>query len=603
MRIQSYTGFQPFTRANTYQRERKRDTNIADPKTAADQLSLSIRFTGQAEQKKMMRVVRDDNPIAFRQFCQENGGPDSILDEEGNTALSLSAKLGSNRVLKEALRQDADATKQNHHGDNALIHASSTDHGNAVLLLLKQLKQRNDFMNQLNQVNQDGNTAIMVAGKSGSGAIVELLKNYGAYLHHRNTQDQNLYWLAVIGNHQEIAKQYEHIAGSKPIVTASPLDSVSQTTSPQGVTPSRFVMQHYTDEQPLYNADEHLEKYLTPKIAEYMAIRIKDDLEAGDTVKTLKTKVRLATQYHKDAPDKVRDFWDKVAQIAVGKSVNGILRPSAKGFAAVAGMNDVKEQIETQFLLPYRYKLNPDAYRKADGSLPDASAEPEFGLLLYGLPGTGKTYIAEKMVEELDRPFVNLRFSKIGSSMFSETEQAITGAFEKAAKAEKKPAFVIINEVDTFLNAKSNGGKGSDHSRLVNTLLEELDKAPKKEVSVIATVNDKDSLEAAGIRKGRFAAEIPVPPPDKKARHALFDMYLPLSNTARRLPFTEEDRKIFAEKGRGFSAAGVESLCKQLGKHCVDKRMDIHPDVMLELIAKEKPSYTEAQLAEYKNLD
>jgi AAA+ superfamily predicted ATPase len=600
MYISRLTGIPSYQSQSQNSKKNQTATNSQSNAHPKDRIDFTSRFSGTSVQNKLMRIVKDNDANAFREFCHNGGNPDEPIDVDGNTAILLSAKKGSNKVLNEALSCGADFKKQNRQGDTALHLAALTDHGNTLLPLLKHIKKQNDPGSLLNQANQDGNTAIMVAGKMGAKALINLLQTYGADLNHRNKQDQNLYWVAKEAGQRALAMQFESIAGHEPNPIVSSVESPQQVSSgTPSISPTRFVMQQYIKELPLYKIDKDLSPYLDAKVSDYLAERVKDDLEANDDNKTLLTKVRLATQYKEETPDKVRAFWDQVTHQAVGKTVLEILRPRAKGLAAVAGMQDVKDEIETSFLLPHKFKLDPESFRKANGELPYANANVEYGLLLHGLPGTGKSYIANKLVEELKRPVLHLKFASVGSSMYSDTEKAVVEAFKKAA--EQAPSFIVVDEIDSFLIAKTDR-TNNEHIRLINTFLTELEDAQKKGVTVIGTTNHMNKLEEASVREGRFDLDIKVPPPDKQARLALFNMYLPESTPDKQLPFTDEEREKFAEMTRGFSAPRIEKLCKRLGNLALKKGDDIHPEIMHKLIQEKGPSYKEA-MNQYPNID
>src|SRR5690606_27987267 len=117
------------------------------------------------------------------------------------------------------------------------------------------------------------------------------------------------------------------------------------------------------------------------------------------------------------------------------------------------------------------------------------------------------------------------------------------------------------------------------------------------------TTNHFDQMEAAGVREGRFDVSINVPPPDMKGRLALFNMYLSKATPDGRLPFTEEERKLFATNTRGYSAPRIETLCYNLGNEAIIRREDISSELMLDLIQQKGPSYSPKEMTPYSDID
>ncbi|XP_065226445.1 ATPase family gene 2 protein homolog A [Planococcus citri] len=135
------------------------------------------------------------------------------------------------------------------------------------------------------------------------------------------------------------------------------------------------------------------------------------------------------------------------------------------------------------------------------------------GVLIHGISGTGKTYLARAMINNTKLPVIHVCSWQIISKYFGEAESRIKGLFEEAI--EKAPSVVLIDELDSFCPNKS----GNDQERrILSVLLSMLDKLNDFKVVVLGITRQLDSIDAALRRPGRFDYEIEIPVPDADAR-------------------------------------------------------------------------------------
>ena len=136
--------------------------------------------------------------------------------------------------------------------------------------------------------------------------------------------------------------------------------------------------------------------------------------------------------------------------------------------------------------------------------------QPPNGILLYGPPGSGKTFAVRMLANHLGWPVFELEMGAIGSPFIHQTNVRLKTLFRQAA--EKAPSIVIIDEVDALAGTRGIGSQ--DHKvEEVSELLKVVEDAAESGVTVVATTNRKEAIDPAFLRKGRFdhAFEVEYP--------------------------------------------------------------------------------------------
>lgn len=190
-----------------------------------------------------------------------------------------------------------------------------------------------------------------------------------------------------------------------------------------------------------------------------------------------------------------------------------IKKAKGGGFDDVAGMEKLKAEMTNRVIWILRDREKAEKYRLS----------PPNGMILYGPPGCGKTYFAEKFAEESQFNFVLVNGSDLGSIYLHGTQGKIANLFKEAEK--KAPTIICFDEFDSFVPSRSS--MAAEHRpEEVNEFLGQLNNCSKKGIFVIGTTNRLDLIDPAVLRKGRMDLHVEIPAPDEKTRKLIFTLHL-----------------------------------------------------------------------------
>jgi SpoVK/Ycf46/Vps4 family AAA+-type ATPase len=211
----------------------------------------------------------------------------------------------------------------------------------------------------------------------------------------------------------------------------------------------------------------------------------------------------------------------------------------------VAGMDAVKRRLQVAFLGPLR---NPELRRLYGKSL-------RGGLLLYGPPGCGKTFLARATAGELGARFISVGLSDVLDMWLGESERNLHTIFENARRSA--PAVIFFDEVDALGQRRSHL-RHSAGRNVVAQFLAELDGVDQANdgIFVLAASNHPWDIDTALLRPGRLDRLALVLPPDQPAREAILRLHL-----AER-PVANVDPAALAAQTDEFSGADLAHLCE-----------------------------------------
>jgi hypothetical protein len=254
-----------------------------------------------------------------------------------------------------------------------------------------------------------------------------------------------------------------------------------------------------------------------------------------------------------------------------------------RGLSQVAGMADLKQQLMHEVLGPFTH---PELYVRYRVTLPN-------GILFYGPPGCGKTYIARSLAEELGWFFQHCRPSDVASPYIHDTVSRIRNVF--ATAIEKAPSVVFIDEFEAFVPARSElGGHQQFKAEEVNEFLANLEGCAERKVLVIAATNEPEKIDPAVRRSGRFDKLILIPPPDAEARRAMLEFHL------NNRPVEESlDTAGIAAVLEGYSASDIKLLVDEAARMALKRTELISADTLLTVLERVPASITADDMQRY----
>ena len=269
---------------------------------------------------------------------------------------------------------------------------------------------------------------------------------------------------------------------------------------------------------------------------------------------------------------------DEVLAQNVLKALGKVNNKEKITFASVAGMELVKDAIRTDILYPLQHPELYQLYSKHAGG----------GILMYGPPGCGKTFIAKATAGEIDSEFISISIHEIISAWTGEGEKFLHSVFERARKAA--PCVLFFDEIDAIGANRTRAAGGL--RTLVNQFLVELDGIgnSNKDVLTIAATNLPWEVDDALKRPGRFDRVLFVAPPDPVARKRLFQLHLADK------PTEEINYERLALLTTQFSSADIMGICSTAGetafKEAIKKNtvVPISQELLEEIAAKSRSS-------------
>lgn len=331
------------------------------------------------------------------------------------------------------------------------------------------------------------------------------------------------------------------------------------------------------------------------KSARSQPVHVPDHTISGDIDPSLRNAIRKALSANPD--DRFADAGAFLEALSEPSAESVTLVPAdtsgqvdiqtdrPRGFAAVAGMSELKRILTEDFLNALR---DPELYRRFGLSIPN-------GMLLFGPPGCGKTYIAERLGEELGFAFRKINPSTVASIYVHGTQEKIAQIF-KAARSDA-PCLLFIDELDALVPSRS-GAIYHSYAAEVNEWLAQMSNCGEDGVFLLAATNQPQRIDKAALRAGRIDKVVYVGPPDHEARRAMFEVHL------NHRPLDEHiDCNELAQLTEAHTAGDIRLLVDEAardaltsGAHCI--RMS-H---LLGAIKRQLPTVSPEGLAEFEDM-
>jgi SpoVK/Ycf46/Vps4 family AAA+-type ATPase len=223
----------------------------------------------------------------------------------------------------------------------------------------------------------------------------------------------------------------------------------------------------------------------------------------------------------------------------------------------VAGLEQAKDEISRLIIEPMKHPEIYSKFKKNKGG----------GILLYGVPGTGKTMIAQAIANEIDAKFYSIKCSDIASKWFGDSEQNVKNLF---VEARKHPCSIIFFDEFEALGTKRDS-YSTVMKRLVPELLSQMQGFTRSNgiLLLIAATNRPWDIDSAFLRPGRFNTQIYVPLPNSNARRTIIEKQL------EGLPIESGfDKGKIIEHTEGFNGSDVVEFCDKMKDYAIKRSID-----------------------------
>lgn len=254
------------------------------------------------------------------------------------------------------------------------------------------------------------------------------------------------------------------------------------------------------------------------------------------------------------------------------------------GFADVAGMDDIKSLMQKKIINVLK---DPERAKRYELQIPN-------GMLLYGPPGCGKSFIAEKFAEEAGYNFMFVKSSDLASVYIHGTQEKIGQLFQEAR--EKAPTIINFDEFDALVPDRSKTNHVG-HSGEVNEFLSQMNNCGQDGVFVIASTNRPDLIDPAVKRTGRLDIKIYIPVPDCAAREGLFRIKLKNKPCEEGIDYAK-----LASLTKNFVASDIAYVVNDATQRAFDDNVDISQNLLEVVISENIPSVSESDLLVYEQI-
>ncbi len=213
----------------------------------------------------------------------------------------------------------------------------------------------------------------------------------------------------------------------------------------------------------------------------------------------------------------------------------------------IGGLEDAKQQLKEIIDWPLKY---PEFYKFM-------KSKPPHGILIHGVPGTGKTLLAKALAHETEVNFISIKCPEFLSMWVGESAKAVRETFRKAKSAA--PCIIFFDEIDAIAPRRSESSGSKTTEQIVAQLLTEIDGLEElKNVILIAATNRPDLLDPALLRSGRFGRHIEINLPDLNTIKEIFKIHL------KDRPIDQNiDIELLSENLEGYSGADVRAVCEE----------------------------------------
>lgn len=271
-----------------------------------------------------------------------------------------------------------------------------------------------------------------------------------------------------------------------------------------------------------------------------------------------------------------------------------IERVTGNGFKDVAGMVQLKNMLTRNFVDIVR---NPELAKQY-------KITPPNGMLLWGPPGNGKTFITRKLAEECGMLYCMVNPSDLGNIYIHGSQKLIADLFkrsEKLAKRKKCGVLLVFDEFDSLVPRRDDN-KADNKCDEVAEFLAQLNNCSQRNIFVVAMTNRIDAIDTAVLRRGRIDLTVYVDLPDKMAREELFNIEL------KELPHDNLDMERLVKMTEGFCASDISFVVKECARCSFQESLkmkqvvNISQELLENIITTTKSSVGIDEIRRYEKL-
>ncbi|MBS3107696.1 AAA family ATPase [Candidatus Woesearchaeota archaeon] len=277
----------------------------------------------------------------------------------------------------------------------------------------------------------------------------------------------------------------------------------------------------------------------------HIAKELEGKIEANDVVLTEQKSFTIISKVEKEKLFNVEDYVVIEKPKISWKDIGGLKKQ----------IQEIKEVIE----LPM---TKPELFKKL-------GVKPHKGLLLYGLPGTGKTLVAKAAAASTNSTFIELVGSELVQKYIGEGAKLVKDLFKLAR--ERAPAIIFIDELDSISGQRTDDSTSGEREvqRTFMQLLAEIDGFEDLEnVKIIGATNRIDIIDPAILRPGRLDRVVEMELPDKKSRTEIFKIHIAGMKLA------EFSLDKYIEKTKGLTGAEIKSICTEAGYSAIRRNAE-----------------------------
>ena len=265
--------------------------------------------------------------------------------------------------------------------------------------------------------------------------------------------------------------------------------------------------------------------------------------------------------------------------------VSSAIKKKGEGFAAVAGMEELKQQMREEVIEPLH---NPEEYHRYGVTIPN-------GMLLYGPPGCGKTFFAKHFAEEVGFNFMCITPATLKSRYVNATQENIAKMFKEAE--ENAPTVIFIDEMNELVPNRDDGNVHEMSRSAVNEMLAQMDRTGEKGIFIIGATNYPNMIDPAILRAGRLDKKYYIGVPDIEARIALFRLYL------KKRPYDFGlDYHQLADMTQGYVSADIQLIVNDASRNALRQHSKITMELLKVAITNTAPSLSNNELRKYERI-